>query len=152
MRRHPALQDLSRDHFVALNAVVDVRRVVEGDRHAKPAGEVRQAFLDLADGTLLDHFAEEEQLLLPLLDGDGRHGHAGRLRQDHERLRDGFGRAGQDLETLWEVAKDLREHVRWEEDDLFQSLQAWLTDKELDGLRTASDGFRRSHRLPIGPA
>lgn len=154
MKRHPALQDLSRDHFVALNHVVDVKRVVEGDRFSKGIGPVWEAFVELAHNVLPDHFAQEEELLLPHLEAPGREDHARRLEADHARLRQSFLKlavAAPDAQTLWNVAEDLRLHVRWEEDELFKRLQQWLSEAELAELVMAGASFRQQARMPVGP-
>lgn len=152
MKRHPALQDLSRDHFVALNHVVDARRVVEGDAHSKGLEPVWEAFLEFIQDTLPHHFAEEEELLLPHLEAPGRDGHARRLEGDHARLRAAFGRllaATPDAQAIWNVAEDLRVHIRWEEDELFGRLQAWLGDEELERLHEASRTLRQQVGMPV---
>jgi len=154
MKRHPALQDLSRDHFVALNHVVQVRRVVEQDAFAKPLAEVWSGFVGLWHD-LEPHFDEEEELLLPFLDDDERAaGHAARLRDEHGRIRQAFLELGvapaPDETLLWNLAEELRIHIRWEEDHLFQDLQEWLSTATLEALGARNEAFRRSRGVPVG--
>lgn len=154
MRRHPALQDLSRDHFTALNQVVEVKRVVEDNQHAKPLDSVWAAFLRLTGEELPPHFDEEEAHLLPLLETEERREYAERLQSDHARLVKAFAglRAMRpDIQPLWNAAEDLRLHIRWEEDELFERLQAWLSEAELDALWERSKAFREQEGRPVGP-
>lgn len=155
MKRHPALQDLSRDHFTALNHVVQVRRVIDKDRFAKPLAQVHEPFAALARGELMDHFDEEEALLLPLVDARPPLAALGdRLRDDHARLRskaETMADAPDDLEGLWDFAQDLERHARWEEDQLFEELQSALSEAELLALQGAQDAFRRDRGMPVGP-
>lgn len=152
MKRHPAFQDLSRDHLVAMNHVIDIRRVVESDRFAKPEREVRDAFVALVQGVLPEHFREEEELLLPELRSAERAAHASRLESEHDELRAAFSalEPGADLASLWAAAQGLQAHIRWEEDDLFESMQRWLTEAELGALVARNEAFRGEAGLPVG--
>ncbi len=152
MQRHPALQDLSRDHFVALNHCLDAKRILERHPLAKPLDVVWQAFVTWASGPLMDHFAEEDELLLPLIDGAELTDLALRLQSDHARLRhalEAMRTAAPDLQTLVNVAEDLRLHIRWEEEQLFEELQKALAPAQLDALQQASDRFRMEAGLPV---
>lgn len=154
MRRHPALQDLSRDHFTALNHVVQVRRVVEGDEFAEPLDRVRTDFLAFARGELLTHFDEEESLLVPPLERVGADRLLERLHADHALLREGVAGLSEasTAPDLWAVAEALRVHARWEEEVLFESLQEALPAAELDRLGRESRAFRQERDRPVGPA
>ncbi len=155
MQRHAALQDLSRDHFVALNHCIDAKRILEHHASAKPLDTVWQDFVTWAAGPLMDHFAEEDELLLPLIDGADLEELAQRLQADHARLRhalDAMRTAAPDLQSLCNVAEDLRLHIRWEEEQLFEALQAVLVPAQWDALQEASDRFRAEAGLPVGRA
>lgn len=154
MRRHPALQDLSRDHFTALNQVVRVRRVLDQDRSAEPVDEVRAGFLAFVRGGLMDHFEEEEVDLVPPLERLGAERVLERFRSDHARLREGVAglSSSSPAQDLWAVAEALRVHIRWEEEVMFGSIQAALSEAGLDALWRASRTFRAEHGMPVGPA
>lgn len=156
MKRHPALQDLSRDHFTALNHVVQIRRIAEEDRFARPLGEVAREFVDFVDRELLLHFDEEEETLVPHLAEAPEL--ARRLLEDHAALRDALDRLlgmrdDWDLDTSWEVAQALERHIRWEENELFALLQESLDEKTLQALSDDSEAFRLRTRgaAAIGP-
>lgn len=62
MKRHPVLQDLSRDHYFALEQGQRLRRVQMDDLDA-----VSDGFLQFWHGKMVHHFREEEEVLLPIL-------------------------------------------------------------------------------------
>ena len=64
MKRHRALQPLSRDHHIALVAAQRLRRAAEGD-----ATTAREAFLEFWHEHGADHFRIEEEVLLPTAAG-----------------------------------------------------------------------------------
>ena len=153
MRRHPALQDLSRDHFVALNRCLQVVRAVDGHPRARPLEVARSQFADLweHDG-LPAHFAEEEADLLPILRARGAAALAQRMQDEHAALRQGFGRLAQSpAESAAATARLLTAHVRWEEDTVFEWLQDHLAEAELQELWTRSRSFRGASGLPLQP-
>lgn len=109
VKRHPALQPLSREHH---HALVLARRLERG-----AAGDLRRAL----DGWLGAHVELEERVLAPHLDDE----RAARLRAEHAELRRRGAEAGADPERLAEVGALLRAHVRWEERELFP----WLEER-----------------------
>jgi hypothetical protein len=155
VRRHPAFQDLSRDHFVALNRSLQVVRAVDGHPRARPFEQVAFQFLDLwlHDG-LREHFLEEETDLVPVLSQRGAGALSDRLRADHERLRAGFAAIQSGTlspSQVADVARDLTAHARWEEESVFEWLQDHLTDDELGDLLRKSQAFRTANGLPVNP-
>lgn len=153
MKRHPALQDLSRDHFTALNRALQMVRAVEGHPRAWPVGEAFAAFQALwRHGGLPAHFHEEEADLVPVLRGHGAGHLADRLLREHDALRDGFAHlAPDDPLQAAATATALRGHARWEEDVVFEWLQENLAEGDLQALWAASRGFRAANGLPVGP-
>lgn len=151
VKRHPAFQDLSRDHFVALNRSLQVVRAVEGHPSARPFEHARVQLQDLweHDG-LRQHFDEEETDLVPVLRAKGAGGLAQRLLDEHAALRVGFGALGQAAPAeAAATARGLMAHARWEEDTVFEWLQANLPEAELHGLLLRSQSFRRANGLPV---
>ncbi|GAB4352942.1 MAG: hypothetical protein Kow006_17830 [Gammaproteobacteria bacterium] len=137
MKRHPALQPLSRDHHPAL---VQAKRLIgfsgDGDR-ARAAAE---SFITFWDEAITPHFREEEEWLLPLV--------ALRVGEEAEEIREtlrqhvvlrrqvmglrlalqrGEPPAAIDLNALGEA---LRAHVRFEEEQLFPAAEAALGEEE----------------------
>src|SRR4051794_11976580 len=60
MKRHPALQQLSRDHQDALAVALELTRATEAT-----ARDARARFLDYWRAEGREHFRQEEQVLLP---------------------------------------------------------------------------------------
>lgn len=152
MKRHPAFQDLSRDHFVALNRALQVVRAAEGHPRARPLEHAVFQLRDLweHDG-LRQHFAEEETDLVPVLRQKGEMGLAQRLLDEHAALRAGFeALGGATADAAAATARGLMAHARWEEDTVFEWLQDHLTAPELEDLLRRSQGFRRQNGLPVG--
>jgi hypothetical protein len=154
VKRHPAFQDLSRDHFTALNRSLQLMRAVDGHPAAMMTyGQAFAAFKALwhRDG-LRSHFLEEETDLLPVLRDRGAADLADRLLREHGELRGQFGSLdpGSPAHAV-AAAKGLTAHARWEEDVVFQWLQDNLAEGELEELLLKSQGFRRANGLPVNP-
>jgi hemerythrin-like domain-containing protein len=131
MRRHPALQSLSRDHHQALVIAQRLRRA--GDRGA---AEAQAAFLDFWRTECAAHFRAEEEVLLPRFAAAGGADSAAvaRVLVDHAEIRlralrlQGGPVSAAVLKDLGEL---LAEHVRLEERDLFPAIEEALDDSEL---------------------
>ncbi|MBA3531054.1 MAG: hemerythrin domain-containing protein [Ardenticatenales bacterium] len=152
MKRHPALQPLSREHHSLLHHAREIRWAVEGTPHASPVGEVIQAFLDDWYQVALAHFQEEEEILLPLATEQAL---ATRIRAEHEWLRHEVARLAQEVEQqeapyerARRIAQGLHDHIRFEERVFFQQLQALLPDAELLELGARSRLFRAHRHSP----
>jgi hemerythrin-like domain-containing protein len=131
MKRHPALQTLSRDHHQALVIAQRLRRA--GDHGA---GEAQAAFLDFWRMECVAHFRAEEEVLLPhfAAAGGAESAAVARVLVDHAeirlralRLQGGPASAA----VLKELGELLAEHVRLEERDLFPAMEEVLDDPEL---------------------
>ena len=151
MKRHPAFQDLSRDHFTALNRSLQVVRAVEGHPNAWPYGEALAAFRALwTHGGLRQHFGEEEADLVPALRGHGGDGLADRMVEEHDELRGRFDAlAAASPAEAAETARLLTRHARWEEDTVFEWLQQRLGEAELAQLLERSRSYRTANGLPV---
>ena len=138
MKRHDALQPLSREHHPAL---VQAKRLRDFNGDAAQARELGLAFLGFWDADIVQHFRDEEELLLPLLAqraGDESPEILETLAQ-HVQLR----RAVTELRRL--LAQDgvvtapllnalgdgLKSHVRFEEDELFPFAEQSLLENDL---------------------
>lgn len=140
MRRHPALQGLSRDHHVAL---LHARRLRGDDPRVDPEA-ARSRFLRYAEAILAHHFAEEEDALLPFL-GDARLRE--RLLREHANLRQRIARLqGADAAFQRDLGERLRAHVRFEEDELFEALQRDLGEGQWRQLDAAARQVRARAR------
>jgi hypothetical protein len=130
VKRSAALAPLSRDHHHALAVSLRLRRATDDD--AEEACRRFVAFME-ADGER--HFREEEAELLPhatpemtertLAEHATLRGHAAALRVAH-----GAAPAGE----LHEIGELLRNHVRFEEHELFPYLEETLDEATLQDL------------------
>ena len=132
MNRHPALQQLSRDHQHALAVALELTRATEAT-----VGAARARFLDFWHGEGREHLREEEEVLLPALAraGDPDDPIIARVLIDHRELRRGAatvaGRGPVSPATLRAVGERLRDHVRREERQLFPLIESALDDATL---------------------
>jgi hemerythrin-like domain-containing protein len=126
MKRHAALQPLSRDHHVTLVAAQRLRRATEAT-----AGDARAQFLAFWAEHGARHFRVEEDVLLPLF---AQHGDPGavviaRMLIDHVRIRArvlALDSAG--VDELHALGEELAAHVRLEEREVFPLIEATLTE------------------------
>lgn len=127
MKRHQALQDLSREHHTALQLALKAKRAaVSGDQTLieTAAAACRTAY----SAELDPHFFVEETVLLPLLLGAGEDALVARVEYDHRALRDLCAQLQQPdaAATLLQFAECLTAHVRFEERELFGVVERLL--------------------------
>lgn len=138
MHRSPQLAPLSREHQVALAVALQLSRATAED--LAPAVSRFAGFWADAGSP---HFDEEERLLLPALAGSSESIKAGeRMRAEHDELRslaaDLLGHAARPaVADANRLGDRLREHVRFEERELFPLLERELTEAQLDALGRA---------------
>lgn len=123
MKRHPDLLQLSRDHYGALKLAREARRATEsGDLHEVVA--VAQRVVQAFPVELDPHFCIEEQGVLELLTQAGQHALVARTRADHAELRRlAMLLTTPEADTLQRFADLLATHVRFEERELFATVQ-----------------------------
>lgn len=140
MKRHPSLHPLSRDHH---HALVQARNLslAAAASDSNDLAQTGANFTDYWESDLQAHFAQEEQILLPLLakhtspDGgeikETLRQHA-EIRRLVAELKDKLARRemleATFLETLGEA---LRFHIRFEESELFPALESLATEDEM---------------------
>lgn len=144
---------LSREHHHAL--VMSLR--IERELPEADVSEMQALYGDLLrfwSAGLLPHFGAENECLLARIarrDDPGLR-HAGRLQRDHremEDLVDAMAKATlpeQRREALATFGAKLRDHVRWEERELFEWIQETLDTDEMD----AVGAYLEAH-LPAEP-
>lgn len=135
LKRHPALQPFSRDHYAGLVQAQRLIKAADGDAAARR--EALSGFLAAWQSEIAEHFADEEQLLPDLMDSE----QLDRLRHDHERLRShadqGNDRGAEDdpgAEWCREVGSTLNDHIRWEERSLFPAIEKTASNESLEQL------------------
>lgn len=126
MKRHAALQHLSREHHIALKLARQARFGCDAgiDKAiAQVAESIREAF----STSLEPHFQAEEEELLPAMAKAGAVELVNRTLAEHAELRDLNRRLAEpDGETLARFAALLNDHVRFEERELFEAAQRLL--------------------------
>ncbi len=133
MKRHPALQSLSRDHHHALVVAQRLKRATDSS-----TSEARVAFLDYWEPDGREHFRQEEEVLLPALARftDPDQPVIARILIDHVRIRRLAGELtdAESLATLHALGEELEQHVRREERELFGLIERAMPEAELVAL------------------
>jgi len=153
MERDQRLIRLSREHHHGLVMALRIER--ELPTADMPA--MQALYADLVrfwSAGLLPHFGAENECLLAriALRSDPGLQHAGRLQRDHREMEDlvaamAAARTADDRRSALEVfGVRLRDHIRWEERDLFEWIQQTLTTDEMDEVGR----YLESH-LPVDP-
>jgi iron-sulfur cluster repair protein YtfE (RIC family) len=123
MKRHPALEPFSRDHFVGLSLA---RALTAGQPDA--GQKARRAW----DVELKDHFEEEERLLAPLLSTEL----VDRLKREHIRIAELITGLPENTALLGEL---LERHIRWEERVLFPAIEGGASEQQMNRLKQETD-------------
>ena len=145
LQRHAALAPLSRDHYTGL---VQSQRLMKAADHDDVARrQAVAAFVDASDQEIAQHFADEERLLTGLIGDDDRQ----RLLREHRELTEAADllrqlrkRTDPDAQALRQTGQRLRDHIRWEERELFERLQRDLPEDQLAALARATDEVEQS--------
>jgi hypothetical protein len=146
MKRHAALQPLSRDHHVALVAAQRLCRATETD-----AAAARDVFLEFWREHGAHHFRVEEEVLLPAFaaHGDPNEVCVVRMLVDHVRIREQAQRLEREgspsVESLRSLGTALERHVRLEEREVFGLIEAALPPEAAEELVEA---VLRAERSP----
>ena len=133
MKRHEQLQDLSREHHLALKLALLARRALESGA----APKIKAAATTCATAFISDlepHFVREESDVLPLLTQAGETALVERTLREHDEMRRLAARLpAADLAILQRFGELLGAHVRFEEQELFEVAQHHLAaDEEPD--------------------
>lgn len=130
-KRHASLQPLSREHHQALLLCWKFRqgfnKGVEPERMMKYAGWFWTTYL-------APHFKAEEEVFFPILPKD--HPSIIKALKQHKDLKAMFNSTDADMAyTLRQIAFELEQHIRFEERDLFNEIQAAASPEQLDELK-----------------
>lgn len=117
MRRDERLVKLSREHYGALKLAL----LLSKTSGRNLPDELAFKFA-VSRQSLLEHFREEENNLLPDLLAHSEFQMANRLRDDHHRL-ELLSSDINNIDAIKAFAQLLVEHVRFEEREMFQALQ-----------------------------
>jgi hemerythrin-like domain-containing protein len=126
MKRHAALQQLSRDHHKALKLARQASFAADSG-HVIAIAEAAQVITTLFPEWIEEHFRSEENDLLPALAAAGGGELVRQIVDQHAELR-ALNRqlATPDGATLSRFGKLLTEHVRFEEREVFETAQTLL--------------------------
>jgi hypothetical protein len=147
MKRSTELAVLSREHHVALELALRLRRATAAD-----ADEVRSSTLGFWRDEGREHFRLEEELVLPAF---ARHAGADdtdivRVLVEHvdirRRIADLEREAHADRTSLNALGKLLHDHVRHEERTVFGRVEAALDAEDLRALGAALQSAGSEHR------
>jgi iron-sulfur cluster repair protein YtfE (RIC family) len=126
LKRHKALQSLSREHHHGLLLSWKIRagfkKEIEPERIRAYANWFYQ-------NHLIPHFEIEETLIFPILEPD--HELIKRALAEHRRLRRIFTETENDTKTLSKIEEELEQHIRFEERVLFPEIQKVATEAQL---------------------
>lgn len=126
MKRHVALQDLSREHHHALKLALDCRRAAAAQDAAQQNAMIAACSACFAS-ELEPHFQIEERDLLPRLAAAGETALVERTLAEHAAIRQLVAALPQrGAGGLEEFAVLMNAHVRFEERQLFAALEKLL--------------------------
>ncbi len=125
LKRHQSLRPLSREHMCGLIQARNLQAAASADEPTRT--RTLAEFTRIWKSELDQHFADEERLLLPLINSPQL---KQRLLDEHRVLRDLVGQiqcqpdqVSQRPELLETLGTFLHNHIRWEERVLFETIQ-----------------------------
>jgi len=136
IKRHPALQPMSREHHHGLLLCWKIR---EGFRKNIEPERIKRYCDWFWENQLQDHFREEERHLFPIL--GQKHEFVKRAVSEHQNLEALFTDQKNPEQSLQRISEELDRHIRFEERILFNEIQEQATSKQLEEIdRHHSDG------------
>jgi len=140
MLRDPNLIPLSHQHHNALAMCVLTRRSLGEDRSSLNVAELARRVIDRYELELANHFEIEEQILFPAIENAlGKLSLVADLIAQHRQVEDLIAqlRSAPNAALLERLCGLLTEHIRREENELFQVAQARLPEPVLRDLGAA---------------
>lgn len=126
IKRHPSLQQLSREHHFGLLFCWKIR---QGMRFGVELDRIQRYATWFWENNQVKHFDLEEGKLFPILGMD--HPKVVRALDEHKRIEAYIKNGLQNEEDVNALDKLLVDHIRFEERDLFNEIQQIATDDEL---------------------
>lgn len=126
IKRHPALQNLSREHHDGLVFALRLQKGI-----AKKADLLdMKAYSDwFWENYLVDHFKLEEEILFPLLGNE--HDLVLKAKKQHLALKSLFELPSKTFSDFEKIHDLLQQHIRFEERELFNVMQGKVAEKDL---------------------
>ncbi len=128
MKRDPRLRLLSSDHHRAL---VMARKMDKAGREEVIDPAILEGIKAFCRDELQPHFAQEERFLLPALERHGEHKLVEQTLHEHAQMVELMRRL-EERDALRQLAQLLKQHVRFEEQKLFEVSQQKLGDADLE--------------------
>jgi hemerythrin-like domain-containing protein len=140
MKRHRSLYPLSHDHH---HALVQARNldIASADEDQSNLRSAATRFASFWKSDMQRHFAQEEQIVLPLLAkhtvadgaeiGETLEQHAAIVQLIEELIEKLARRETIEASLLINLAESLRRHIRYEESELFPAVEASVPEEEL---------------------
>ncbi len=136
LERHPLLRPLSREHHEGLLFCWKLRQGL-----AKSVGpaQLQQEARETYHAHLLPHFAIEEEAVFPVLG----HGHPLVMQAlaEHAKLTAEFLRTDHDERSLFDLQRQLDDHIRFEERVLFPKVQENASEEQLAYIEQVHGGI-----------
>ncbi|SFV31274.1 hemerythrin domain-containing protein [Thermoflavifilum thermophilum] len=137
IKRHPAIQQLSRDHHYAL---LFCWKIGQGLEWQIDTPRIKKYVAYFHQRYIIPHFQEEEQILFVLMPDDERVKKAVTQHREIEQLikqqliaPDKMdANLSEDVSLLTTLAEKLNQHVRYEERELFPYLEQCLSEAQLE--------------------
>ncbi len=125
LKRHLTLQPLSREH---MGGLIQARNLqLAASKKASVRRRAISGFAIVWQTEIMQHFDDEERLLLPLIDDPAMRD---RLLNEHRSLRQLAKQCERDPDSVAQEPEAMRilgvmlyEHIRWEERVLFETIQ-----------------------------
>ncbi|MHA6280538.1 hemerythrin domain-containing protein [Salinimicrobium sp. CAU 1759] len=133
LKRHEALQPLSRDHHQGLLLCWKIRK---GLKHRIEHERIKSYTDYFFSSQLRPHFDFEEDEIFPLLGKE--HPLTIRALREHHRLEYLF-QAEASEENFSSIEKELNRHIRFEERELFMVLQDNISEEKLQQISKKED-------------
>lgn len=126
LKRHKALQPLSREHHHGLLLSWKIRTGF--NKNIEPE-RIRAYANWFFENHLIPHFEIEETHVFPILGPD--HELIKRALAEHKRINHLFIETENDIKTLCKIEEELEQHIRFEERILFPEIQKVATEAQL---------------------
>ncbi|TXE10640.1 hemerythrin domain-containing protein [Gelidibacter salicanalis] len=126
LKRHKALQPLSREHHHGLLLSWKIRSGFSKNIETKRIKAYADWFFE---NHLIPHFTLEETHIFTILDED--HELVKRALADHRRLKRLFTNGEDATKNLHRIEEELEQHIRFEERTLFPEIQKAATEEQL---------------------
>ncbi|MTE27431.1 hemerythrin domain-containing protein [Winogradskyella ouciana] len=125
LKRHKALQPLSREHHHGLLLSWKIRTGFSKNIDPKRIRTYADWFYK---NHLIPHFEIEENHIFPILEDENEL--VKRALAEHRRLKRLFEEREDDIKTLSKIEEELEQHIRFEERVLFPEIQKVATEDE----------------------